>query len=275
MARVFISHSHRDKPTAKQVSAYLKENSADVWIDDEKILVGDSIQEKIGEGIQSSDFVLVLLSSQSVKSGWVKREIEANLGEEISTGKVKVLGVLCEKLDGTWSIPPLLAGKKYADLSHDFTLGMKEVIMAIRGHVHGNGPPHIPPVIRPKDRSRIKFTEKSENPNPLTFETAERHITIGRGPNNSIRIRDQKVSWEHAQITLTQGGYLYCHLSTRNPSKLRRKGEEHLLRSDIKKEIELKNQDRLIIGDMTILVEFDLMREDAGYTTTVKDQSES
>ena len=94
MARVFISHSHKDKLTAKRVAAYLKESSAEVWIDDESILVGDSIPDRIGEGIQSSDFVLVLLSSQSVKSGWVKREVETKLGEEISTGKVKVLAIL-------------------------------------------------------------------------------------------------------------------------------------------------------------------------------------
>lgn len=119
-------------------------------------------------------------------------------------------------------------------------------------------------------RSRIKLVEQGSTPNPLTFETTERFITIGRAPKNSIQIPNQQVSWEHGQIILMQGSYFYRHLSKSNPSILRRKGEEYLLEAKETEEIELRNQDRLTIGDRTFIIEFDLMNEDEGYITTAK-----
>ena len=136
MAKLFISHSHRNKPIARQIFKYLKDNSENVWLDENEILVGDSIPSKIQEGLSSSDFVLVLLSSDSVKSGWVQREVESKLSHEISTGEIHVLSVLCEKPDSTWAIPLLLATKKYADITDDFESGMDEILKAIRGHTH-------------------------------------------------------------------------------------------------------------------------------------------
>lgn len=119
-------------------------------------------------------------------------------------------------------------------------------------------------------RSHIKLVEQSTTSNPLTFETTERFLTIGRAPKNSIQIPNQQVSWEHGQIILMQGSYFYRHLSKSNPSILRRKGEEYLLEPQGIVEIELRNQDRLTIGDRTFIIEFDLMNEDRGYITTAK-----
>ena len=79
MARVFISHSHQDKATARTVAQYLEANSTRVWLDENEILVGDSIPGRIEQGIADSDFVVVLLSKDSVTSGWVKREVETKL----------------------------------------------------------------------------------------------------------------------------------------------------------------------------------------------------
>jgi hypothetical protein len=119
---------------ARQVAQHLGERSTQVWLDENEILVGDSIPGKIEQGITESDFVVVLLSKHSVSSGWVKREIEAKLTNEITTGQVSVLVVLCERPDGTWQIPALLAHKRYADITQDFENGMRDVLRAIGGH---------------------------------------------------------------------------------------------------------------------------------------------
>lgn len=124
-------------------------------------------------------------------------------------------------------------------------------------------------------RGRIKLTEKSTNPNSLIFETNENHITIGRSPKNSVTISNQKVSWEHGQITLRKGIYFYRHLSENNPSILRRKNEEYLLRVGEFEEKQLATQDCLIIGDTTLIVEFDAIKEDPEHTPTEKQQDES
>lgn len=121
-----------------------------------------------------------------------------------------------------------------------------------------------------ENKSHIKLVEKSTDPNGLIFETSERLVTIGRAPKNSIQIPNGQVSWEHSQIILMQGSYYYHHLSKRNPSILRRRGEEYLLQMEGKNEILLQNQDRLTIGGTTFVIEFDLVNEDVGYTTTEK-----
>ena len=82
-----------------------------VWIDEAEILVGDSLIEKISEGIRQVDFLAALLSHASVKSSWVKRELEVALNREISEKKVFVLPLLIEDA----ILPEFLAGKMYAD----------------------------------------------------------------------------------------------------------------------------------------------------------------
>ena len=69
---------------------------------------------------------------------------------------------------------------------------------------------------------------------------------------------------------MMQGEYYYRHLSNTNPSILRRRGEEHLLRPGKKEEITLRNQDRLTIGSETFIIEFDLIAEDTEYKTTAE-----
>ncbi len=99
-------------------------------------------------------------------------------------------------------------------------------------------------------------------------ESHERLITIGRAPKNTIQILDSKVSWEQGQILLMQGEYYYRHLSKNVPTVLRRKGEEYLLEDNIREEIRLRNQDRLVIGNVTLIVEYGLINEDNEYITT-------
>ena len=73
-----------------------------------------------------------------------------------------------------------------------------------------------------------------------------------------------------ARFLLMQEGYIYHHLSKINPTKIRRKHEEYLLRPGKNEEVLLRNQDRLTIGKHTFTVEFNLISEDTGYITTHK-----
>lgn len=44
-------------------------------MDEQNMLVGDSVPEKIAQGLAESDFFLIVVSDNSVKSEWVKREL--------------------------------------------------------------------------------------------------------------------------------------------------------------------------------------------------------
>lgn len=52
----FLSHSSMDKPFVRQLAADLTANEVDVWLDEQRIRVGDSIPDKIAQGLAGSDF---------------------------------------------------------------------------------------------------------------------------------------------------------------------------------------------------------------------------
>jgi hypothetical protein len=117
MSRAFISYSHRDSPHAEWLAQWLGAQGARIWIDLWEIGVGDSIVERINEGIAASDYLLALLSPNSVASRWVKEEINAALVTTIEQRGAKLLPVLLEEC----SLPPLIATRRYADLSRPET----------------------------------------------------------------------------------------------------------------------------------------------------------
>ncbi len=111
MSRVFLSHSSKDKAFARRLGADLRRNGHVVWIDEAEIQVGDSLIEKIRDGIDEVDFVAAVLSKASIKSEWVKKELDLASNREIEERRVIVLPLLIQNV----TPPGFLKGKKYAD----------------------------------------------------------------------------------------------------------------------------------------------------------------
>jgi len=110
--RVFLSHGWSDKPIARSLAAKLVERGIGVWLDEAEIQLGDSLIEKIRGAIDSVDYVVVLLSETSVKSEWVKREVDVAMNQEIAHRRVKVLPIRLDNCE----LPGFLLGKPYAEL---------------------------------------------------------------------------------------------------------------------------------------------------------------
>jgi hypothetical protein len=128
-ARVaFLSHSSKDKHFVRKLAADLVANGVKVWLDEQRILVGDSIPEKIAQGLAESDFFLILLSEYSVESDWVKKELNVALVREIERRKVTILPI---KLDNA-KIPDSIVDKKYADFTGSYSAGLKELLASIK-----------------------------------------------------------------------------------------------------------------------------------------------
>lgn len=113
MKSVFISHNYKDKPLARKIARALNMYGVDTWVDEAEILVGDSLIKKISEGIEHVDYLIALISQNSVNSEWVNRELEIAINKEISNKKVIVLPVLASKCQ----LPDFLKGKLYVDMS--------------------------------------------------------------------------------------------------------------------------------------------------------------
>ena len=112
---LFISHNWSDKEFARRLADDLKVRGVRVWIDEGEIKLGDSLIAKIREGIDEMDYLAVVLSPNSVRSEWVKKEVDIAMNQEIEGREVKVLPLLYQQCD----LPGFLKGKLYADFTTD------------------------------------------------------------------------------------------------------------------------------------------------------------
>jgi tetratricopeptide (TPR) repeat protein len=125
---IFISYSHHDRGFVKRLAHDLKAVGLTVWWDEWEIRVGDSIIEKISQGINGSAYLAVVLSPHSVKSNWVQRELGSALMRQLSVDRdITVLPLLISDCE----VPVLIREIKWADFQQDYQAGLKELLTAL------------------------------------------------------------------------------------------------------------------------------------------------
>lgn len=122
--RIFISHSSRDRAFVENLALDLRLFYFDVWYADWEIAIGDSIVEKVFAGLDASDTLLIVLSSASVASRWVKEELDAAVMRRLSENDIRILPVLAETCD----IPTPLKHIRYADFREDHQDGFSRLL---------------------------------------------------------------------------------------------------------------------------------------------------
>lgn len=90
--RVFISYAREDRARIRQLAASLERDGVDVWWDIETP-PGKRFVDVIAEALQSCDHVVVVWSTASVESEWVKREAATGLERGV------LLPILFEHVD--------------------------------------------------------------------------------------------------------------------------------------------------------------------------------
>lgn len=110
---IFLSHNKADKPFARRLAADLEHQGIKYWLDEAEIKVGESLIEKIRDGIDAMEYVAVILSPDSIASPWVQREVDVAMNQEIQGRRVKVLPVMYREC----TLPGFLLGKKFADFT--------------------------------------------------------------------------------------------------------------------------------------------------------------
>jgi hypothetical protein len=128
---VFLSHSSKDKEIIRRIATDLTAEGISVWLDEQRIRVGDSIPEGIAQGLAESDFFIIALSQHSVESEWVKRELNSALVDEISRRRVAILPVKLNEVE----IPAAIRDKKYADFTRSYRHGFQELLDSIKSRV--------------------------------------------------------------------------------------------------------------------------------------------
>jgi TIR domain len=79
----FLSYGWEDSELAKRIATALQANGIDTWWAEWSIHPGDSLRQKIDEGLRQCTHFVVLLTPQSVNKPWVNTEIDAGLIRKI------------------------------------------------------------------------------------------------------------------------------------------------------------------------------------------------
>ena len=122
---VFICHASEDKKIVVEplVSA-LESAGVSVWYDKANIGWGDSLTGKINEGLASSKYVMVIISTSFVAKNWPQKELNSALNREINDGKTSVLPLIVgsdAEITALQSKLPLQADKLHLRWSSDPT----------------------------------------------------------------------------------------------------------------------------------------------------------
>jgi len=127
---VFISYNHMDKDQALKIAEDLNEVGIKSWIDEGELNFGDSIIEKISDGLDSVKYLIALISKNSIASNWVKKELKIAITQEINNNEVRVIPLLLDES----KMPTFLLDKYYGDITsaEKYNQVLNKIIMKIK-----------------------------------------------------------------------------------------------------------------------------------------------
>ncbi|WP_406734390.1 toll/interleukin-1 receptor domain-containing protein [Vibrio scophthalmi] len=129
---VFISHASEDKESVVlPLVDLLLCNGMKVWLDKGEIFLGDSIREKIDEGLANSQFGVVVISHNFFAKNWTRAELDSLFTREMRGQKV-ILPVWHNiSAEEVSEFSPLIAGKLAVSTSDGLGYVAEQISRAI------------------------------------------------------------------------------------------------------------------------------------------------
>lgn len=119
MVKVFISYSSLDKEIALKLADDLRSNNHSPWIDQHGIAGGDKWPTTIVQGIRDCDYIVLLMSPNSLKSDNVRKELHISVDENKSIIPIKIAPI--EKIPDDFRYH--LAGLQHIDFVGNYNDG--------------------------------------------------------------------------------------------------------------------------------------------------------
>ena len=126
--KVFLSYTSDDTEEARRIAEALMANGIDTWWSQWSIAPGDSLRQKIDEGLADCTHFLALLTPQSIDKPWVNAEMDAALVQKLNN-QCQFLPVRHDL--PVSALPPLLKGLLSPTVTTDEEL--KQLINDIHG----------------------------------------------------------------------------------------------------------------------------------------------
>lgn len=111
----FLSHAHADKAVVDKLYEWISNISGiPVWYDAHHLPVGATIATHLATAITQCRSLILVLSPSSIKSGWVKEEYEAAVGQRTQWKDFRIIPLRIEECE----IPGFLQTTKWLEIPH-------------------------------------------------------------------------------------------------------------------------------------------------------------
>lgn len=147
---VFLSHSSVDKSWVVKLKNALQTRGLRVWLDRDEIRPGDLFVNALESGLNESKVVALIVSPQSLQSGWVKEEYSraVKLAQDHKS-PLRLIPVILR----TAELPGFLGNRNWVDFRDEskFEENLQQLIWGITGAKPGasDSPKTLPHAFRP------------------------------------------------------------------------------------------------------------------------------
>ena len=121
---IFLSYNRDNKTFVRHLASDLKTLGIRVWVDEGEILPGDSLLEKVEQGIGEMQYLGVVLSQASVRSPWVRKELRMAQARQLAEREIRVLPIVIEDCE----IPLSLLDVCWADFRSTYNVGLEQLL---------------------------------------------------------------------------------------------------------------------------------------------------
>ena len=207
-----MSHASEDKAdVARPLAQALAERGLRVWLDEQELTLGDSLNQRINEGLARSRFGVVILSRQFFAKAWPRRELDGLVARETAEG-VKVIlpvwhGVTAEEVTAA---SPTLGARLAASTDRGIQVVADQVERAL-GVASGSG------LTSAADRPPARRDQRHRGVASRTDDCAVVHDGVRELIRNrdeiglDVTLRDERAVFESAVNAVTDD-YIDDHL---------------------------------------------------------------
>jgi TIR domain len=122
---VFLSHSSKDRDFVVRLARVLRRHKVGYWYSATHIAGAKQWHDEFGRALARCTWFLVVLTPDSVRSQWVKRELLFALNEQrYSERIIPVLRRPCEYSRLSWTSPEF----QIVDLTRNFDVGCRQLL---------------------------------------------------------------------------------------------------------------------------------------------------
>lgn len=134
VASAFISYAHEDQEFMLTLVEQLQAQGLEIRYDQVVLNIGDSLIQKLSQEIAVGDFLVAIVSPDSVASDWCQHELALAATQGINERRVKVLPIRFRGAE----MPPMLTGTYWADADrHAVETIARQLAAAMRAHIEG------------------------------------------------------------------------------------------------------------------------------------------